>query len=203
MRRRQPRSTRTDTLFPYTTLCRSTLDQIFRQTDAEAAPAIGTVKNEDVERHGRLPSGVEGSVAPAIDGVQRLAARRAPAKAVSSSDGGTGLLPSQEHAVFQGNYLNFAMFSPSCLARAFTDSSLRASALAIAFSAMPFFASVWSFCNSSAVQGCLCRSKRSPPLPANPRTDHPRGGDPPPPCRSTRAGPGARMEEHQVRKGVG
>ncbi|BDD67894.1 hypothetical protein Sj15T_29150 [Sphingobium sp. TA15] len=50
-----------------------TLDQIFRQTDAEAAPAIGTVKNEDVERHGRLPSGVEGSVAPAIDGVQRLA----------------------------------------------------------------------------------------------------------------------------------
>src|SRR3546814_4019582 len=84
MRRRQPRSTRTDTLFPYTTLCRSTLDQIFRQTDAEAAPAIGTVKNEDVERHGRLPSGVEGSVAPAIDGVQRLAARRAPAKAVSS-----------------------------------------------------------------------------------------------------------------------
>jgi hypothetical protein len=40
-------------------------------------------------------------------------------------------------------------FSPSSLARSFTDSSLRVSALAIAFSAMPFLASVWSFWISS------------------------------------------------------
>src|SRR3546814_19669901 len=69
---------------------------------------------------------------------------------------------------------NFAIERPSALARNFTDSSLRVSALAMAFSAMPFFASVWSLSISAAVQGCLSRSNLSfmpkPPDPP-PRTE--------------------------------
>src|SRR3546814_18521516 len=39
MIRRPPRSTRTDTLFPYTTLFRSQIDRFIRLTLGEAAPA--------------------------------------------------------------------------------------------------------------------------------------------------------------------
>ncbi len=56
---------------------------------------------------------------------------------------------------------SLAIDSPSSFARALTDSSLRVSALAMAFSAMPFLASVWSFWISSWRQGWRCLSKRS------------------------------------------
>lgn len=56
---------------------------------------------------------------------------------------------------------SFAIDNPSAFARSLVDSSLRVSALAIAFSAMPFFASVWSFCTSSGRHGWRWRSKRS------------------------------------------
>src|SRR3546814_11261285 len=68
MIRRPPRSTRTDTLFPYTTLFRSDglrvdqfgavaaridgIDEPARELDALPALAIAAVENEDMTRHG-------------------------------------------------------------------------------------------------------------------------------------------------------
>jgi hypothetical protein len=50
---------------------------------------------------------------------------------------------------------SLAIPMPSSLALSRTDSSLRVSALAMALSAMPFFASVCSLWTSSLVHGCL------------------------------------------------
>src|SRR3546814_6475508 len=47
----------------------------------------------------------------------------------------------------------------TCALPILTDSSLRVSALAIALSGIPFFASKCSFCTSSEVQGWRWRSK--------------------------------------------
>jgi hypothetical protein len=56
---------------------------------------------------------------------------------------------------------NLAIVRPSSFARSLIDSSLRLSALAIVFSAMPLRARLWSFWISSLVQGCRCRSNLS------------------------------------------
>src|SRR3546814_12466312 len=56
---------------------------------------------------------------------------------------------------------NLLIFKPSTLARSFTDSSLRASALPIAFRAMPFSARRRSFTISSDVQGWRCLTTAS------------------------------------------
>jgi iron complex outermembrane receptor protein len=60
-----------------------------------------------------------------------------------------------------GLYRSLEIFSPSSFARAWIDSSLRVSALPIAFSAMPLAARRWSFWISSEVQGCLWRTNPS------------------------------------------
>ena len=58
-------------------------------------------------------------------------------------------------------YLSLAIFSPSALARSRIDSSLRVSARASAFSAIPLATSRWSLRISSEVHACRCRSNRS------------------------------------------
>src|SRR3546814_12869173 len=81
MIRRPPRSTRTDTLFPYTTLFRSLLHaHVERTVEAEREAAVGVVdlrrRDPEVERHavdptaaGRGDQPVHGTE-PAFDGDQ-------------------------------------------------------------------------------------------------------------------------------------
>src|SRR3546814_4384331 len=81
MRRRPPRSTRTDTLFPYTTLFRSGLP--FRDravVDLEADRALGdvavAVHRLVVVDEGRLQCGIEPAPAPLRAGPGRLGVDR-------------------------------------------------------------------------------------------------------------------------------
>src|SRR3546814_1672561 len=67
-----PRSTRTDTLFPYTTLFRSPLLQLVRHRDlAPAAPAVR------VDRRQRQPHRAPADAAPGLAGTGRCAGARA------------------------------------------------------------------------------------------------------------------------------
>src|SRR3546814_1501846 len=54
MRRRQPRSTRTDTLFPYTTLFRSAFAKLMMVEAPGSAPGSATLMPDGVYRHSRL-----------------------------------------------------------------------------------------------------------------------------------------------------
>src|SRR3546814_5585232 len=59
MIRRPPRSTRTDTLFPYTTLFRS-VDDAHRRGDAEVELAEGRLHEVDREQGGRIAGAAAG-----------------------------------------------------------------------------------------------------------------------------------------------
>src|SRR3546814_9257275 len=63
MIRRPPRSTRTDTLFPYTTLFRSPSSAKEHRSNPHAAAALSQRRTDRVLRH-RLPSHTVGSRAP-------------------------------------------------------------------------------------------------------------------------------------------
>src|SRR3546814_20363699 len=82
MIRRPPRSTRTDTLFPYTTLFRSPrghADQPGRQADASEAPALEPLSVPSRNRRGSLRHGLHRILAerrrPLVDRARKAAHR--------------------------------------------------------------------------------------------------------------------------------
>src|SRR3546814_3169287 len=85
MIRRPPRSTRTDTLFPYTTLFRSI--GLFRQLGQHAADLVAHVVGGGID--------VAGQVELDADGARFLAAGRGDHP--DALDAGNGILRSEEH----------------------------------------------------------------------------------------------------------
>src|SRR3546814_10282560 len=75
MLRRPPRSTRTDTLFPYTTLFRSGVEQIGdAERDPEAVGDIAAQRQRMIEGRGHADVGTETSARTEARGAARIAA---------------------------------------------------------------------------------------------------------------------------------
>src|SRR3546814_1098738 len=103
MIRRPPRSTRTDTRFPYTTLFRSPLDE---EREGRAGAGAMAVENILLTRIGDEPQIAEsldlGMVAQICADLQRIFARAAHAQferfeAAQQHPGGVGIARSEEH----------------------------------------------------------------------------------------------------------